>query len=158
MRRAAYRLFWFLHPHAIRLSGGRFGWRVRGQDVLELEHVGRRSGALRRNFLYYQRDGENLLVVASNIGDARNPEWLKNLLVHAETHVSRAGDRRAVHARVATAEERARLWPQLTARNPAYADYARLTEREIPIVILEPPGATRQRMRPDESLLHRIKR
>ena len=144
MRRLAYRLFWALHRLTIRLSRGRWGWRVMGRDVLDLEHVGVQSGDLQRSLLFYQRDGESLVVVASNAGDQRDPRWLANLLAHPDTHVARGADRRAVHARLASAEEHARLWPQLIASHPPYAAYAQRAGREIPIVILEPPEVARR--------------
>jgi deazaflavin-dependent oxidoreductase (nitroreductase family) len=45
-----------------------------------------------------------------------------------------------VTATVATAEERARLWPQVVARNPQYARYQAGTAREIPVVLLRRAG------------------
>lgn len=129
-----------LHVRAYRATGGRVGWRipgVRGRMLL-LDHVGARSGVLRTVPLLYVEDGENLVVVASKGGFPRHPAWYHNLRANPETTVQVGPERRPVRARVARPEERERLWAKAVAAYRGYEDYAARTERQIPLVVLEP--------------------
>jgi deazaflavin-dependent oxidoreductase (nitroreductase family) len=120
-------------------SDGRNGheWRP-GVYTLLLTTRGRRSGQLRRTALIYGRDGDRYLVVGSVGGAARHPAWYLNLVAHPEVEVQVGADRFAARARTATAEEKSRLWPLMTAIWPQYDDYQHKTRRDIPVVILEP--------------------
>ena len=73
-------------------------------------------------------------------GTPKHPAWVHNLRAAPDTEVEVGRERRAVRARVADPEERARLWPRLVAAYPAFANYQARTEREIPVVILSPRG------------------
>jgi deazaflavin-dependent oxidoreductase (nitroreductase family) len=86
----------------------------------------------------YVRDGEDLVLVASKGGYPKNPGWFYNLKANPETEVQVGSERRRVHARLADREEHKRLWPMALKTYGGYADYQRRTEREIPLVILEP--------------------
>jgi deazaflavin-dependent oxidoreductase (nitroreductase family) len=130
------------HTLVYRLSGGRIGHTLPGlPTMLLLDHVGASSGTRRTSPLLYIEDGENLVIVASKGGYPRHPGWFHNLREHPETTVQVGSERRDVHARVATPEERARLWPRVCKSYGAYRDYQKRTEREIPLVILEPRRA-----------------
>jgi deazaflavin-dependent oxidoreductase (nitroreductase family) len=127
-----------VHTFLYRRSGGRVGHRVPGlgPSMLLLDHVGAKSGAKRTSPLLYIPDGENVVIVASKGGYPKHPAWFHNLMANPDTTAQIGRELRPVHARVATAEERERLWPRVVA---AYADYqARSKGREIPLVILEP--------------------
>ena len=127
-----------LHVLAYRLSGGLVGRRVPGlPPMLLLDHVGAKSGKRRTTPLAYIDDGEAIVIVASKGGAPRNPAWFHNVLAHPDTTVQVGSRRLAVRARVATAEERSRLWPRVVAAYDGYANYQQRTEREIPLVILE---------------------
>ena len=132
-----------VHALLYRRTGGRLGARVPGGRgrMLLLDHVGARSGALRTSPLLYLPDGENLVLVASKGGFPKNPAWSHNLRATPETYVQVGGERRRVRARVATPAERARLWDLAVAVWPGYEDYRRRTDREIPLVVLEPAPA-----------------
>jgi F420H(2)-dependent quinone reductase len=121
-----------------RRTGGRVGGSFDGAPALLLHHVGRRSGEERVTPLIFLRDGEDLVVVASMGGIPKHPAWFHNLRAAPETVVELGRERREVRARVAGAEEKARLWPRLVDMYPAYAAYQRRTERDIPVVVLEP--------------------
>lgn len=129
-----------VHRALLRVSGGRVGHRAIGMPVLELVTVGRRSGASRAVMLTSpMRDGEAHVVVASRGGDDRHPAWFLNLRDEPRVQVSfQGGPREPMLAAVATPEERARLWPEITAGFRNYASYQRRTEREIPLVLLRP--------------------
>jgi deazaflavin-dependent oxidoreductase (nitroreductase family) len=129
------------HTTAYRLTGGLVGHRVPGAPPsLLLDHVGAKSGTVRTIPLSYLADGDDLVLVASKGGNPKHPAWFHNLRAHPDVTVQVGSKRRAVRARVATPEERARLWPQVVAMYGGYADYQRRTKREIPLVILEPEG------------------
>ena len=79
------------------------------------------------------------MVVASKAGQPTNPAWFHNLMANPDTTIQVGSEVRNVHARVASNEERARLWPEFVSFFAGYEFYARNAEsRTIPIVILEP--------------------
>jgi deazaflavin-dependent oxidoreductase (nitroreductase family) len=129
-----------VHRTLLRVSGGRIGSRAAGMPVLELVTTGRRSGTPRTVMLTSPaRDGAAWVVVASRAGDDRHPAWFLNLRDEPRVQVAvQGGPRRPMLAAVATPEERARLWPLITADFGNYADYQKRTEREIPLVLLHP--------------------
>ena len=127
------------HAFVYRASGGLIGHRFPGAPpTLLLDHVGAKSGQKRTSPLTYTRgDGDDLVLVASKGGYPKNPAWFHNLRAHPDTTVQVGRERRPVHARVANAEERDRLWPRVVENYSGYAEYQKRTERQIPLVILE---------------------
>ncbi len=129
------------HRAVVKVSGGRLGGALLGLSSIELITVGRRSGKARVSMLTVPvRVGSALVVVASAGGDDRHPAWFLNLVddPHVQVAVS-GGPARPMLARVATPEERAELWPRVTAALSNYAEYQTRTSRVIPLVLLEPP-------------------
>jgi deazaflavin-dependent oxidoreductase (nitroreductase family) len=127
------------HVLAYRASGGRIGHHLPGfPPMLLLDHVGARSATRRTTPLIYVTDGADVVIVASKGGHPRHPAWLHNLRAHPDTTVQIGSERRAVHAREASAPEHARLWPLAVETYGGYAGYQKRTQREIPLVILEP--------------------
>lgn len=131
------------HVALYRRTGGRLGHRVPGMPtMLLLDHVGARSGRPRTTPLLYLADPaepDDLVVVASYGGHPRHPAWFHNLRAHPDTTVQVRDEVRPVHARVATAEERARLWPAALETYRPYAGYQRRADevgRTIPFVVL----------------------
>jgi deazaflavin-dependent oxidoreductase (nitroreductase family) len=114
-------------------------WRP-GVPTLLLTTRGHRSGTARRNALIYGRDGDRYVVVASKGGSEAHPYWYRNLAADPNVRVQVRGDRFDATARTATDEERARLWPEMSRIWPAYDEYQSSTDRQIPVVILEPVG------------------
>jgi deazaflavin-dependent oxidoreductase (nitroreductase family) len=109
--------------------------------TLFLHTVGRKSGEPRVNGLFYLVAGPNLVVAASNVGADVDPAWWMNLREQPDAEVEIGGERRAVRARAATADEEARLWPRLDVANPEYVTYRARAHRHIPVIILEPRSA-----------------
>lgn len=139
-----------LHTRIYRLTGGRVGHAAGRITNLLLTTRGRRSGEERTVPLAYVADGERWVVVASNGGADRHPAWWLNLRSTPDASVQVGARRVPVRGREATGEERARLWPDLKAINPFFAQYEQITDRRIPVVILEPRDgaasrATRER-------------
>jgi deazaflavin-dependent oxidoreductase (nitroreductase family) len=129
-----------VHRLVLRVSGGRVGGKVSGMPVLELTTTGRRSGLPRTTVLSspYQ-EGSIVVLVASRGGDDRDPAWFLNLRDHPEVTVSMQGQPpQPMRAEVAGPDERARLWPLLTAAHSNYAGYQKKTAREIPVVLVRP--------------------
>jgi F420H(2)-dependent quinone reductase len=128
-----------LHTLAYRATGGRIGHRFPGiAPMLLLDHLGAKSGKQRTIPLLYLRDGDDIVIVASKGGYPRNPAWFHNLRANPDTTIQVGSERRPVRARVAGPEDRARLWPRVVKTYRGYGDYQRRTDREIPLVILEP--------------------
>jgi deazaflavin-dependent oxidoreductase (nitroreductase family) len=127
------------HTLAYRATGGVIGHRFPGAPpTLLLDHVGAKSGTKRTTPLSYLADGDAFVIVASKGGHPQNPAWFHNLRANPETTIQVGHRKLPVRARVATAEERERLWPKVVKIWSGYADYQRRTDREIPLVILEP--------------------
>ncbi|MBB1158334.1 MULTISPECIES: nitroreductase family deazaflavin-dependent oxidoreductase [Amycolatopsis] len=128
------------------LTNGRVGhkWRVgagfrKPVPTLLLDHRGRKSGRLFTTPLLYLRSGDDLVIVASQGGLPKHPQWYFNLRAEPETRVHLKGRRDVpVTARVASAEERRELWPRLVELYADFAKYQAWTEREIPVVVLTP--------------------
>jgi deazaflavin-dependent oxidoreductase (nitroreductase family) len=129
-----------VHRVALKLSGGRVGTTVAGMPALQITTTGRKSGRPHTVMLTSPIvDGDTIVVVASRGGDDTHPAWFLNLRDNPDVRVSlQHGPERAMTARIATAEERASLWPQATAAYKGYAGYQRKTTREIPLVLLSP--------------------
>jgi deazaflavin-dependent oxidoreductase (nitroreductase family) len=129
-----------VHRGVLKATGGRRGWSVASMPVLPLTTTGRRSGRPRSVMLTSPvQEGDTLVIVASRGGDDHHPAWFLNLLDHPQVEVALGGaDPRPYTARVATPEERERLWPRATAAYKGYANYQGRTEREIPLVLLTP--------------------
>jgi deazaflavin-dependent oxidoreductase (nitroreductase family) len=132
------------HQAILRLSGGRVLSSAFGMPAVELETTGRKSGLRRTTMLTAPVvDGERIVLVASKGGDDRDPDWFRNLVAHPEVAVTMNGSRREMVARVASPEEKAELWPRIVASYRGYAGYRRRTNRDIPVVICEPPAGER---------------
>jgi F420H(2)-dependent quinone reductase len=129
-----------------RGTRGRVGssWRIgagfrKPVPVLLLHHRGRVSGKQFTTPLLYMQDGERFVIVGSQGGLPKDPQWVANLRAHPETNVElRERGAVRVRARIAEPTQRSRLWPKLVELYADFATYQLWTERQIPVVILEP--------------------
>jgi deazaflavin-dependent oxidoreductase (nitroreductase family) len=83
-------------------------------------------------------EGDNVVLVASYGADDRDPSWYSNLVANPDVEIVMSGSNRQMQARVTEGDERTRLWEALTAKHANYAGYQRKTQRQIPVVVLEP--------------------
>jgi deazaflavin-dependent oxidoreductase (nitroreductase family) len=127
------------HRAILRATGGRVLDRALGMQMVELHTIGRVSGQPRSTMLAAPIIApDRVVLVASKGGDARDPDWFRNLLAHPDVDLTVSGQRRPMRARQATPEEKATLWPEVVAAYRGYASYQRRTTRDIPLVILAP--------------------
>ena len=129
-----------VHRTVLAVSFGKLGWNAGSMPVLELTTVGRKSGQPRSVMLTSPlQEGSTIVIVASRGGDDQHPSWFVNLRDNAQVQVSFKGaPKQAMIATVASAEERARMWPIVTEKYKNYAGYQTKTDREIPLVLLSP--------------------
>jgi deazaflavin-dependent oxidoreductase (nitroreductase family) len=119
-------------------TDGKRGHNWHGVRTLLLTTRGRKSGKLRRTALIYGSDGDRYVVVASKGGARDHPSWYLNLAEDPEVELQVGADKFAARARTATAEEKPPLWRLMASIWPDYDKYQAKTERDIPVVILEP--------------------
>lgn len=128
-----------------RKSGGRLGrnWRIGAGfrnpvPICLVEHTGRKSGLTRTTPLVYLRDGDKVVVVASQAGRPEHPQWYHNVVADPAVVVQVGRERIPMVAKVADGIERAQLWPKLVELYPDYDSYQSWTDRVIPVVVLAP--------------------
>ena len=122
-----------------RKTDGRLGGRfLRGAPVCLVTMNGRRSGQPRTVALLYLLDGDDVIIVASKGGMSKHPLWYLNLEANPDVEVQIGATTRSMRARRVPDEEKAALWPRLTAMYPDYDDYQARTTRDIPVLRLSP--------------------
>ncbi len=143
--RRVIKLMAAVNVRVYKLTRGRIGgtWRIGAGwrdpvPICLLEHRGRRTGKVRTTPLVYLRDQDRVVVVASQAGRRPHPLWFRNIEADPAVTVQIRGERRPMRARTADAEERASLWPRLVELYADYDSYQSWTDREIPVVLLEP--------------------
>src|SRR5262245_3904051 len=129
-----------IHRGLLAVSFGKLGTEFSGMPVIELTTKGRKSGQPRSVMLTSPlQQGDTLVVVASRGGDDTHPAWFLNLRDDPDVEVAFPGKpKEKRRARVATTQERATMWPQITEKHKNYAGYQTKTDREIPLVLLDP--------------------
>ena len=122
--------FWY------QLTGGLIGGSFLGNPILLLKTTGRKSGRSYTTPLQYLRDGDDMVLAASNGGSNRHPNWWLNLQANPKAEVQIRLEKKHVTAELAKGRERARLWGRLVDMYPGYRDYQLAARREIPVVVL----------------------
>jgi deazaflavin-dependent oxidoreductase (nitroreductase family) len=125
-----------LHLLAYRLTGGLLIGTSGRMPVLLLTTTGRKSGQPRTWPLSYFRDGDRIVLIASNRGRPTHPGWYLNLVANPCANIQIRRRVRPVVAETAASEDRERLWARAVAMEPLYTQYARDTAREIPVVLV----------------------
>lgn len=106
--------------------------------TLLLSTSGRKSGRSRVLPLIYKKVNQGFVIIASKGGAPAHPAWYLNLLAHPDCEIQVAHDHYRVKARTAQGDERETLWQQLVEIYPPYNDYQAATQRQIPVVVLDP--------------------
>jgi deazaflavin-dependent oxidoreductase (nitroreductase family) len=114
-----------------------YDWGDHGAHILILTTIGRKSGEERKNPLIFREVDGGYAIVSSKGGAPQDPDWHFNLVADPNVKVQILADKFAAKARIASDEERAKIWPQMVEIWPDYDEYTKKTDREIPIVILE---------------------
>jgi deazaflavin-dependent oxidoreductase (nitroreductase family) len=118
-------------------SGGTEGNTLRGVPIIVVTSVGAKSGKLRKNPVMRVEHEGAYLAIASNGGDAAHPSWYHNFVAHPQVQVQDGPEPREYVARRIEGEEKALWWERAVAVWPSYADYAKQTDRDIPVFVLE---------------------
>ncbi|HME72038.1 MAG TPA: nitroreductase family deazaflavin-dependent oxidoreductase [Myxococcota bacterium] len=121
-----------------RLTGGRLFNTMAGNEVCFVTMRGAKTGRTRTIPLMYVPYQDGVLLVASQGGAPKNPVWYRNLVEHPQIEVRHRGRRLQLRARLATPEEKPRLWPICDQHYAPYAEYRTRTSRDIPIFVCEP--------------------
>ncbi len=106
--------------------------------TLLLTTTGRKSGEARMLPLLYRKVDAGFVVIASKGGAPSHPAWFLNLLETPDCEIRVGRDVHRVKARVSAGEERAGLWKIMVELYAPYEDYQASTDREIPVVVLDP--------------------
>jgi deazaflavin-dependent oxidoreductase (nitroreductase family) len=136
------RAFGRFHQRRHAAGKGKLFDRVFPAPVFSLTVRGRRSGEPRSVMLILVRRGDDVVVAGSNGGNPKPPSWYLNLRDAGEAEVDVRGERWRVTARQAEGEEREELWRLLCATYRDFETYQALTERRIPVVVLERAATT----------------
>lgn len=120
-----------------RANGGKVGGPFEGGDLLLLTTTGAKSGTERTTPLGYVRHGDSLLVIGSNLGARRHPDWYHNLLAHPVVTVETGTRTFEALAVPAEGDRREELFAHAVRVEPGYGDYQRRTTRPLPVVVLE---------------------
>lgn len=138
MIKRAVRVLTHLQTPIYKLTRGRVWGSLAGRDVCLVSMTGAKTGKRRTRPVMYVPSGDDVLVIGSLGGAPESPVWVKNLLANPDVEIQHKGEKRRLRARLAGAEEKARLWPTAVEHYPAYADYQARTDRDIPMFVCEP--------------------
>jgi len=123
-----------MHVAIYRLTRGRLG----GKQIVLLTTTGKKTGRPRTRPLFHIKDGTSYIVIASAGGSAKNPAWYTNLIATPQVTLEDHGRTITGIASTVGADERARLWQVIVAKNPSFGGYEQRTARVIPLVRIQP--------------------
>ncbi len=116
-----------------RANRGKSGGPFEGRPLLLLTTTGAKSGQRRTTPMMHVRDGDSLMVIASNVGAPTHPAWYHNLVAHPQVTVEVGTET----FDVTNGEERHRLWSRIVELYPFFTEHQAKTTRQIPVIILE---------------------
>ncbi len=121
-----------------RANGGKAGGMFEGMPLLLLHNVGARSGnEYVTPLVYLPEDGRNF-IFASKGGHHQHPGWFHNLKAEPNVSIEIGSDTVDVVAVELSGEERDRIYAIQEAQQPQFAEYAKKTDRKIPVIELVP--------------------
>ncbi|MCD2190117.1 nitroreductase family deazaflavin-dependent oxidoreductase [Actinomycetospora soli] len=122
----------------IQRTGTTEGITVKGSPIILMTLRGAKTGKLRHTpVMRVEHDGD-YAIVASKGGADEHPTWYHNIVAHPEFPIQDGRETKTYRARIVTGDERAQWWERAVAAFPSYADYAKSTDREIPVFVAEP--------------------
>lgn len=128
-----------IHRVLFNATGGFVGGKLLGMLVVDLKTTGAKSGKTRSSMLTSPvQEGDKIVLVASRGGDPQHPGWYHNIKANPDVEVRMRGGTKKMRARVASPDEKQRLWPEVVGKYKGYGQYQTRTTRDIPLVILEP--------------------
>ncbi|MCH8815500.1 MAG: nitroreductase family deazaflavin-dependent oxidoreductase [Chloroflexi bacterium] len=132
------KLFARTHTFWYRVSGGVLGGSIGKAPILLLTTTGRKSGRKITTPLQFIKDGDNVVLIASNAGHKFHAQWWYNIGANPQVEIQIKADKRSATAATAEGEERDRLWQKAVDQYAGYADYQKTADREIPVVVVTP--------------------
>ncbi len=131
------KIFTGLHRSLYKLTGGKFGGKMAGGDIIVLGTTGAKTGKARETALIGGNHDSGWVVIASWSGHDEHPGWFHNLTANPDATVLLGKEKTNVRARVAEGAERDDLWAAMTEVYSDYDEYEKVTDRTIPVVVLE---------------------
>ena len=125
----------------LRLSNGRStaATFLTGLQILNLTTTGAKSGQPRTvPLVAIPHADDQLIIIASNWGQAKHPAWYYNILAQPQVTVTRNGRSQPYIARETTGAERDACWQVALQTYAGYAAYKQRTTRQIPVILLTP--------------------
>jgi deazaflavin-dependent oxidoreductase (nitroreductase family) len=119
-----------------RANSGKVGGPFAGKTLLLVHTVGAKSGQERVNPVAYVTDGDRLVIIASKGGAPTNPDWYYNILANPLVTVEVGTEKFQARAAITSEPERTRLYSQMVAMMPGFAEYQQNTTRVIPVITL----------------------
>jgi F420H(2)-dependent quinone reductase len=119
-------------------SGGTEGTTLQGAPVIIMTSLGAKSGKIRKTPLMRVEHDGRYAVIASLGGAPQHPVWYHNLRAHPEVELQDGPVKRTYQAREVTGEEKTQWWDRAVEAWPDYAEYQKKTDRQIPVLVLEP--------------------
>lgn len=141
MNKTGAKIFTGLHGLVYRISNGKVGGKMAGGAIIVLGTTGRKSGKKRERPLIAGDHPDGWVVVASFSGHDEHPAWYHNLMSNPDATVQLGSDVHSVRARVSEGDEREKLWDEMASIYSDYDEYQAVTDREIPVLVLERQSA-----------------
>jgi deazaflavin-dependent oxidoreductase (nitroreductase family) len=111
-----------------------------GRPLLLLTTTGAKTGLTRTTPLMYARIDGAVILIGSNMGAEVQPDWCRNLIVNPQVTIEVGTETYAAVARVASGDERARLWEALITQSPFFIEHQAKTTRTIPLIVIARQG------------------
>jgi deazaflavin-dependent oxidoreductase (nitroreductase family) len=119
-----------------RANHGKVGGPFEGNEIMLLTTIGAKSGKKRVNPLVYTKSEKGIVIIASKGGSPSNPDWYYNIKANPQVEVEVGDDKFKAKAEITDEETRQKLYAQHAKEYPQFLDYAKNTDRAIPVILL----------------------
>ncbi|MCP3990776.1 MAG: nitroreductase family deazaflavin-dependent oxidoreductase [Actinomycetia bacterium] len=137
INKSVMRILAGLHGRLYKLTGGRLGAKMQDGNIILLGTTGRKSGQHRERPLIAGDHPDGWVVIASYSGHDEHPAWYLNLMANPAATVQLGSESHPITARETSGDERQKLWDEMVSIYTDYAGYEAVTDREIPVLVLE---------------------